>query len=234
MRRTLASISQMFHLPSVCVVCRQYHREASAVCRECIPLLKQIGPACHYCAQPLPDSNFLICGRCTKSKPAFDQTLTLYRFEEPLRTLLHDYKYNGALFLRHFLAQLILDALPPTALQTQCLVPVPLHPKRLQQRGFNQAAEFAKLLAKRLNLPCELLLCQKIFNTASQMSLDGKTRRRNLRHAFEVQTSHYEHITLIDDLFTTGSTVNEIAKLFKQKGVKKVDVWCCARAITIS
>ncbi len=228
----MASITQMLRLPAVCVVCYQYHREAYAVCRVCYSLLKQLGPACNYCALPLSDNNFPVCGRCSKIKPAFDRTLTLYRFEEPLRSLLHEYKYNGALFLRGFLVKLMLEALPPTGFKTQCLIPVPLHPTRLRERGFNQAAEFAKILSKYLQVPCELTLCKKILHTSPQANLSGKERQRNLHHAFEVKSTYYKHITLVDDLLTTGSTVNELAKLFKKQGVDRVDVWCCARAIS--
>ncbi|WP_231950098.1 ComF family protein [Legionella lansingensis] len=220
----------MLRLPSVCIVCYRYHREPYAVCKRCITLFTRLGPACHYCAFPLLDDQFLVCGRCSRTKPNFDQTLIAYRFEEPLRTLLHDYKYNGALFLRHFLVKLMLDALPRPEIQTQCLVPVPLHPKRLRERGFNQAAELCKLLAKHLNIPCELTLCRKIHHTAPQAQLSGKERRRNLRHAFAVKPQQYKHITLVDDLLTTGSTVSELTKLFKKQGVHRVDVWCCARA----
>ncbi|WED42210.1 ComF family protein [Legionella cardiaca] len=232
MRHTLASITQMLRLPSVCVICYQYHRDPYAACRACFSLLQQLGPACSYCALPLSDDSFLVCGRCSKSKPAFDRTFTMYRFEEPLRTLLHEYKYNGALFLRGFLVKLMIDALPQTALKTECLVPVPLHSKKLQERGFNQAAELAKRLAKHLQIPYELTLCKKILHTPSQMSLNRKERHRNLRHAFEVKANSYQHITLVDDLLTTGNTVNELATLFKKQGVAHVDVWCCARATT--
>jgi ComF family protein len=194
-------------------------------------LFKQIGPACSYCALPLPDENFLVCGLCIKEKPQFDGTITAYVFEEPLRTLLHDFKYKEALYLRSFLAKLMLDALPAQNLQTQCLVPVPLHPKRIRQRGFNQAAELCKLLAKKLKVNCELNLCKKIIHTEAQVTLVSKQRRKNLRQAFQSKPSLYQHITLVDDLMTTGSTANELARAFKQQGVERVDLWCCARAV---
>lgn len=228
-RQKVASITQLLRLPSVCLLCQQYHRDSLAVCQHCNYLFKRINDACYYCALPLPDAKFLVCGDCTKKKPAFDRTITTYYFEEPLRTLLHEFKYREAFYLRTFLAKLMLDALPEKTVSTQCLVPVPLHPKRLQQRGFNQAAELAKLLAKQLKIPCELNLCKKIIHTPPQANLSGKQRRKNLHQAFQVKVNNYSHITLIDDLLTTGSTVNELARLFKQQGVGCVDVWCCAR-----
>nr|WP_238583755.1 ComF family protein [Legionella jamestowniensis] len=230
MHRKRNSITQLLRLPSACVICHKYHREACAVCQECLSLFQPLGPACQYCAFPLFDDSYLVCGRCLKQKPAFDKTLVIYRFEEPLRTLLHEYKYNGALYLRKLFVKLMMDALPSEGLHTQCLIPVPLHYKRLRERGFNQAAEFSKRLASILNLPCELNLCRKVLHTPAQMGLNSEKRRHNLHRAFQIKQPSYQHITLIDDLLTTGSTVNELAKLFKQQGVTRVDVWCCARA----
>lgn len=230
MRQKIASITQLLRLPSVCVLCSQYHRSPYALCQACSLLCKPINVACQYCALPLPDQKFLVCGRCSKQKPAFDSTTAAYRFEEPLRTLLHQFKYHEALYLRTFLVQLILDSLANKTITTQCLIPVPLHPKRLRQRGFNQAAELSKLLAKHLNIPCELNLCKKIVHTVPQVSLSGKQRRRNLHHAFQAKSTNYQHITVVDDLMTTGSTANELASLLKRQGVARVDVWCCARA----
>ena len=106
-----------------------------------------------------------------------------------------------------------------------------MHPKRLKQRGFNQAAILTKLLARKLNIPYDLTSCQKIINTEPQASLDGEQRQKNLRKAFRCKPLPYEHVTLIDDLLTTGCTANELALTLKKTGVKRVDIWCCARTI---
>ena len=229
MRHKITSISQRLRLPSICALCNQYHRGRLAVCASCHALLTPIGPACYHCALPLPDNNFVICGHCCKKKPYFDHAIAAYRFEEPLRTLLHDFKYHEGLYLCSFLTTLIANALPPDAVNTQCLIPVPMHPIRLRQRGFNQAAELAKQLAHTLNLPFDLFSCKKIINTAAQAGLNEQQRRKNLRDAFEAKPLPYQHITLVDDLLTTGSTANELAKVLKKQGVTRVDVWCCAR-----
>lgn len=233
MRHKMASITQRFRLPSICAICNQYHRDQLAVCTACHELLEPVGPACRHCALPLPDSNFLVCGHCSKKKPYFDQAIAAYRFEEPLRTLLHEFKYHEGLYLCSFLASLILHSLPQDAEKPQCLLPVPMHPSRLRQRGFNQAAELTKQLGHALDLPYDLSRCKKIINTAPQAGLCAAQRRRNLRHAFQVKPLLYQHITLVDDLLTTGSTVNELARVLKQQGVSRVDVWCCARVTTV-
>lgn len=106
-----------------------------------------------------------------------------------------------------------------------------MHPQRIKQRGYNQAAILAKALAKKLKLPCDLLHCQKIINTPPQASLDREQRHKNLHQAFRVRTLPYQHVALIDDLLTTGSTANELALTLKKAGIQRVDVWCCARTI---
>lgn len=229
MRHKIRSIAQMLCLPTICVLCNQYHSYRSAICKQCSDLLTPLGPACQYCALPLPDTHFLICGKCCKKKPYFDTVITAYSFEEPLRTLLHEFKYREGLYLSTFLTNLMLHALPSGTYNTECLVPVPMHPKRLRQRGFNQAAELALQLSRQLKLPCELSLCQKRINTASQAGLNAEGRQKNLRHAFQTRPNQYQHVTLIDDLLTTGSTANELARTLKEQGVKRVDLWCCAR-----
>ena len=229
MRHKIASISQRLRLPAICVLCNQYHRELIAVCSPCLKLLPAIGPACYHCALPLPDTDFPVCGHCCKKKPHFDHTVAPYHFEEPLRSLLHEFKYHEGLYLCSFLARLIISAIPSEALKTQCLIPVPLHRKRLQQRGFNQAVELVKYLGRHLEIPYDLSLCKKIIETAPQAGLNATQRQRNLRHAFQAPPLSYAHVTLVDDLLTTGSTVNELAKTLKQQGVEQVDVWCCAR-----
>lgn len=106
-----------------------------------------------------------------------------------------------------------------------------MHPKRLKQRGFNQAVVLAKLLANTLNIPYDYTCCQKTINTAPQASLDGKQRQKNLHNAFNVSSVPYQHVVLIDDLLTTGATANELALTLKKNGVQRVDIWCCARTV---
>lgn len=229
MRRKINSITQRLRLPALCVLCRQYHRGRLAVCDRCHTLITPLGPACRHCAEPLPDAAFLVCGRCCQKEPMLDNVFTAYRFEEPLRTLIHDFKYRAGLHLSTYLSQLMLNALPDECYQTDCLVPVPMHPKRIRQRGFNQSAVLTKQLARALKLPYALSYCRKITNTLPQASLNATLRRKNLRGVFQAKQGPYQHITLIDDLLTTGNTASELAKTLKAQGVQQVNLWCCAR-----
>ena len=125
----------------------------------------------------------------------------------------------------------MLQALTQIPHEAQCLIPIPMHPQKLKIRGFNQAALLTKRLARALKLPYDFHSCQKIVNTVPQAGLDGEQRLRNVRGAFQASSMPYEHVVLVDDLLTTGSTANELASTLKKAGVKKVDIWCCARTL---
>lgn len=229
MYQKIKSITQQWRLPSVCAVCCQNHTGLFTVCSFCEQLLTPLGPACRYCRHPLVDSAFAVCGHCVKKRPDFDAVFTAYRFNSLLRCLLHDYKYRQALHLRSFLVKLMKAALPEHY-RSDCLIPVPLHARRLRQRGFNQTAELAKRLAGELMIPYSLTHCHKRINTPTQAGLSGRQRRNNLKQSFTVKPMPYAHVTLVDDLLTTGSTASELARGLKQQGVQRVDVLCCARA----
>lgn len=124
----------------------------------------------------------------------------------------------------------MLEEAPKNLHETDCLIPVPLHAKKLRERGFNQALELTKRLSKQLKIPYDCTVSNKIKYTSAQAGLNGEERRKNLRHSFVVKPNTYKHITIIDDLVTTGSTINELARAFKKVGTIRVDVWCCARA----
>lgn len=226
----MINLSAWLRLPAVCALCNHYHRDATAVCGHCLPHLPILIHPCERCSLPLPESAFPLCGHCLKTPPAFDRVITRYAYADPLRTLLHAYKYRQKLYLRSFFTQLLLDAWPPDT-QPDCIIPVPLHPARLKERGFNQAAELARTLARRLAIPLEINLCEKIINTAHQVGLDAQQRQRNLARSFLVKPTRYRHVVLLDDVMTTGSTANALAAELKDQGVKQVDVWCCMRTV---
>lgn len=231
MRQTLRRVSQALSLPSLCTLCNQFHKESVAVCSFCRDLLSPLGPCCQQCAYPLPRTSHMLCGQCIKNPPPFDRAYIGYQFEEPLRGLLHRFKYHQALYLGSFLSQLMSAAFPKNTNTNTCLVPVPMHSLRIKQRGFNHAAFLATLLAKRFKLPYDLTSCKKIINTAPQAGLNSQQRQNNLAQSFVVGPMPYSHVILIDDLLTTGSTARELANTLKKAGVERVDICCCARTI---
>ena len=112
----------------------------------------------------------------------------------------------------------------------ELIIPVPLHPSRLCERGFNQALEIAKPISKKLHLTINTQTCTRRINTLPQSLLPASERKSNIQHAFAlIKNTSAKHIALVDDVITTGNTISELANTFKKIGVEKVDVWCCAR-----
>ena len=111
------------------------------------------------------------------------------------------------------------------------LIPVPLHPKRLRYRGYNQSLELAKCLTRQTGILFNHTACQRIKNTRPQVGLSAFDRQTNIKDAFTVRRlkPHWQHIAIIDDVMTTGGTVKELTNQLINAGVQRVDVWCCAR-----
>jgi ComF family protein len=113
------------------------------------------------------------------------------------------------------------------------LIPVPLHLNRLRKRGYNQALELAKIITQHTRIPLNNEACIRYRDTPPQAHLSGEQRQNNLRNAFKIGRvkSHWQHIVIVDDVVTTGTTVHEIARIFlEQTAIQKLEVWCCARA----
>jgi len=226
-------ISHMLRLPTICLLCHQYHRAQYAICSECESELPLLGPACVTCARPFLESSVIPCGKCLTKKPYLDHIIAIYRFEEPLRSLMHNFKYREGLYLTGLFAHLMLNTQQINLHATECLIPIPMHHSRLKQRGFNQSAILARALGKACAIPYELKACKKIRNTSPQAELSAVDRAHNLKDAFQVNQLPYKNITLIDDLLTTGHTANEVAKALKNQGVTTVNLWCLARTICL-
>jgi ComF family protein len=146
--------------------------------------------------------------------------------------LLQRLKFHRRLEVAPLLGALLAEGLPArgTALP-EVLLPVPLHPQRLRERGYNQSLELARVLSRRLAIPVQTGLCVRTRATAPQTALDGVERRRNLRGAFVMQGEAIpSQVAIIDDVVTTGATVHELARTLRRAGVARVEVWACARA----
>lgn len=228
MRHKIDSIAQFLRLAACCVYCNQSFKGPYAICPACTELLATLNNPCVGCALPQTTQD-TVCHACRKQRPGFDQILVRYRFEDPLRTVLHEFKYREGLYLRSFMVKLLLDALPENY-RPDCLIPMPIHRAKLKQRGFNQTTVLTKALARQLMWPWDGTLCSKLRNTPAQAHLDAKQRQNNMEHAFAAHALPYKHIAVIDDLLTTGNTANALARCLKRQGAERVDIWCCARA----
>jgi ComF family protein len=213
-----------------CNLCLLHPQTRAGLCHRCLADMPRIAPACHRCALPLEGSDGLICGRCQKRPPSFDHTFAAFAYRFPLNQLIPLIKYQGQTGHLGWLADSLACALQDyTGALPQVLIPIPLAPSRLRRRGYNQAALLAGRLGRQLGIPTDLRSLTKPRETAHQMELKGEARRRNLRGAFNWHGPAYDHVALIDDVMTTGTTVSEISRLLKKSGIRRVDIWVLAR-----
>ena len=221
--------------PPRCVLCGSPGFSDMDICEVCYHDLPWIGSACTQCAIPLAkhSGDHLKCGLCLKKPPAFDRSLSLFSYEKEAVTLIHQLKFNEKLANSRLLGNMLADAIEKKAVELpDVILPVPLYKKRLKQRGFNQSIELARPVANAFSIPLDLQSVSRVRDTQSQTGLDKKQRRQNIRAAFEiVEPLSAQHVAVVDDVVTTTSTVNELARLLKRAGVRRVDVWSIARAV---
>ena len=217
-------------LPSSCLLCGLAGQAGRDLCAGCASELPYLKAACHCCAIPLPQAG--VCGQCQQKPHSFNSAWAAFDYQSPVDHLIQSLKFNGKLHCGRLLGELMAERLAVSGVDLpELLLPVPLHSSRLRQRGFNQALELARPLARAFDLPLKAGLCRRLRPTTAQTGLDAKARRRNLKGAFEVAAMPgVSHVAIIDDVMTTGSTAEMLAKALKQAGVERVDVWVCARA----
>lgn len=217
--------------PPRCVLCGQHGFGKHDLCQGCLASLPYNSLACMQCGVPLTQSE-TTCGPCRMRPPPYAISHIPFKYASPLDHLLQQLKFHQQLHLATLLGRLMSEGLTgrERALP-ECLLPVPLHNNRIRERGYNQALELARVLSHRLSIPLEVGLCHRQRATAPQTSLDGDQRRRNLRGAFVLREGCVpSHVAIVDDVVTTGTTVNELAKTLRRAGVETVEVWACARA----
>jgi ComF family protein len=158
-----------------------------------------------------------------------------FQYAAPLDALIMQLKYGARLPVGRVLGELMAEALMDCGNRARpdAILPVPLHPVRLRDRGFNQSAEIARPIAAALEIPIDIHTCVRVRNTAEQALLKAHERVRNLRDAFRVvRDPPYRHVAIVDDVLTTGSTVEALAWPLRMAGVETIEVWACARALT--
>lgn len=209
---------------------------------------------CHACQQDLPyyqadaktaicaccastfsqsaNSTVQVCGACLNQARYFQRTYAVFYYDYPINQLISLAKYGRDLAVLRQLAEMMspmfaqMDALP------DCIMPIPMHPWYLRWRGFNQSLELAKYLGKVHNIEVDYRSCVCHRYPKKQASLNNNQRAKNVRGIFKVKakTLDYQHVLIIDDVMTTGATVNELSRVLSDAGVKKISVLCAARA----
>ncbi|KPB74132.1 phosphoribosyltransferase family protein [Pseudomonas cannabina] len=218
-----------------CLLCDERSEVPAPVCVPCEAELPWLGDQCERCALPMPIAG-LECVQCSKRSPAFAQVIAPWLYDFPVDSLITRFKHNGKWPMGRLLAELcghfIQHRFDEGQPRPDCLLPVPLATKRLRQRGYNQAAMLAGWLGQQLQLPVDEQHVLRSRETTAQQGLDAKARKRNLRGAFTLRDPdwvHGKHLAVVDDVLTTGSTAEVIARLLNSAGARRVDVYCLAR-----
>jgi len=221
-------------LPATCVVCCGAAPGDIDICPACIRDLPESQQACPRCAMPVPRVGQAICGQCLQRPPRFSACLAAFRYEFPVRELIARFKFHGDQAAGRVLAQLLAQrvaACHPPQIHPALLVPVPLHPRRLRERGFNQAQRIARILSLQLGVPVVNSAVRRVMRTPDQKQLSAEARKANLRGAFEAsEVCRGLQVALVDDVITTGATADAIAGALLEAGAADVRVWCLARA----
>lgn len=211
-----------------CALCGAPSGDA-LICDPCEAALPAIRHACLRCALPLAASR-LYCGRCLgKRNPAVDDSIAAFEYRFPLDRLVQRFKFSADLALGRMLASRLALRVAGAERPRRIVVP-PISPRRLRQRGFNQALELAKVVARGLGLRCEARAIVRLRETEAQHELDRARRLANLRGAFAcAKRFDGEHVAIVDDVVTTGATVETLARVLKDSGAARVSVWAVAR-----
>lgn len=215
-------------LPKRCPLCAT--RENRGLCLDCRELLPWIMIGCEICGAELHEAG--ICGRCQSRPPYYDHAVIPFKYRAPLSAHISTLKYHDQLRHAHSLGAMICqrvwkDSQPPP----ERLIAVPLHRRRLRERGFNQSLEIARWIGGELGIEIDHSSLTRIRNTAPQASLGKRERERNVRGAFAATLPiRHHHVALVDDVVTTGNTANEAARALKRAGVERVSLWAAARA----
>jgi ComF family protein len=215
--------------PPRCLACGERGHDGRDLCRACAAALPWNRIACPTCALPLP-APAPACGACLQRAPPLDAVHAAFVYAQPLDRLLPRFKFHGDLAAGRLLAQLMADTFA-TLQPADAMMPVPLHRRRLRARGYDQALELARPLARTLGLPLHSETLCRVRPTAAQSELSALARRRNVRDAFVVTGAAKlpARVVLVDDVMTTGATLHAAAKALRRAGVQRVDAWVCAR-----
>jgi competence protein ComFC len=230
-----------FFYPEVCQVCSQQQASAGEgyVCAECAAGVKAIEPPwCETCGRPYAGlmAGPFVCGICRGTRLHFTSARSAVAFNGFLKEVIHRYKYQQAMWFEPFLVQHLLAAAQSAlaAGHWDYLVPVPLHRVKLREREFNQAERLAAGLSRATGIPLNAGLVERVQNTPSQTRLTRDERAANVRNAFAVKagvTVTGARLVLVDDVMTTGATVNACARILRKAGAGDICVWTLARGL---
>lgn len=207
------------------------HSNRALLCSACDAQLPRLSALrCAICALPVDGP---ICGACMAHPPRYDGVTAVFVYEHPVDALIQAFKYGGNLAV----ATLLGDALGQTVTATptaraDLIIPMPLSARRLRERGFNQAVEIAQRVGRMTGIPVATGICRKVAETLPQAALPWKERAKNVRGAYVCDADlRGKKVAVIDDVMTTGATLNELAKNLRRAGAVHISGWMVARAL---
>ena len=211
----------------MCLLCAGYGA-ADGLCQGCRQSLPRLrAPCCTICAAPGAGAE--VCGRCLIRRPGFDRVVAALVYAFPADALVRALKYRGGLACARPLAAALFDVLDSEPCP-DLVMPMPLAPRRLRERGFNQAMEIARLVGAEFGLAITANGCRRSRESAPQASLPWKERAANVRNAFACELDlEGKTVAVVDDVLTTGATLNELAVTLKRRGAREVLGWVVAR-----
>jgi ComF family protein len=214
--------------PSRCLVCAEPGLDGVDLCGDCEASLPRLRTACRRCALPLTSPG--TCGACLRSVSPLHRVHAACLYAAPVDRLLPRFKFHEDLAAGRVLSQVMTEAFAGLDVP-DALVPIPLHVRRLRARGYDQALELARPIARALRIPLLPRLLVRTRATAPQSERNAAARRRNVRGAFCVRahTAVPRHAVLVDDVMTTGATLHAAASALLLAGAERVDAWVCAR-----
>ena len=219
-------------LPSLCAVCHGW--ASQRLCDVCIARYAAASPRCRRCAIGVP-AGVAVCGACLTDPPPFERALAALDYGHPWGELVRRFKFDAALDLAGVLAQRLLEAVQRSDVQrSDWLLPVPLAAERLRERGYNQAWELARRVARGLPCASDAGLLLRMKDTPHQLALPPDKRASNVRGVFALEPRRRhevqgQSVAVLDDVMTTGATAAEIARTLLAAGARSVQVWVLAR-----
>ena len=216
-------------MPQNCLLCN-VEAGPAILCPDCLvdlPVATKL--ACPVCAQPTASSDS--CGSCLRRPPSFKRTMVAYQYAFPLDQLVHALKYQHQFAVIDTLTAPLIAAIREAPLP-DAVIAMPLHPQRLRERGFNQSMLLARHISHQLQLPLLTAACNRTRNTPPQTTLPIRQRQQNLRGAFTCGSSvANRRIAIIDDVMTSGSSLESLAAALLDAGASEVECWVVARAV---
>lgn len=219
------NISELI-FPARCPICDRVLALGEIICNDCRARVKPLkGAFCRKCGRLLKDERGEYCGECQERQHLYHEGRILYDYKD-IRASIYRFKYMGRRDYASFYGREMAKELGSCIKSwgPDAIVPVPLHPRRAQKRGYNQALLISKALGKHLNIPVRDDIVKRVVDTKPMKSLNMRQRENNLKRAFKIDSDvvKLNVIVLLDDIYTTGSTIDAISRVFLEKGVRRI------------